>query len=387
MKIIQIISRLNIGGASPQVIHLTRALQERGYEARLIRGQEPDHEGNMLAEAARVGVEPVLIPELGREIDPRRDLVTLYKLVRFLRAERPDVVHTHLAKAGALGRLAAWLTGVPVILHTYHGHVFHSYFSPAKTAFFLRVERALARVSQGLIAISPSQQQELAAYLRVAPERLTMIRLGLDLTPFQSAEAGRFRRELGLGDEVPLVGIVGRLAPVKDHRLFLATAAVIRRRRPDVHFAVVGDGELRLELEAEASRLGLGERIHFTGWRSDMPQVCADLTVSLLTSHNEGTPTTVIEALASACPVVATGVGGVPDLMVDGIHGFVVAGRDPAHLADRTLALLDDAALRRRMGHAGRSRMLFAYSLKSFVDQTANLYLELMQQRKRRMAP
>lgn len=378
LKVARIISRLNIGGPSHQAIHLTRALAERGFDTILVVGREAPQEGNLFALAAEHGVHPVVVDELGRELDPKRDLSTLARLIRLFRQHRPDIVHTHLAKAGAVARLAAWLTGVPVIVHTYHGHVFRGYFSPARTRVFLGVERALARITNALIAISPLQQREIAEYLAVPMQKLHLVPNGFDLEPFGEPEkAGGFRCSLGLSDGEMLVGIVGRLTAIKDHQLFLQAAALVAARHSGVQFVVVGDGELREQLEGTALALGIKNRVHFTGWRTDMPEIFADLTLSVLTSRNEGTPTAIIESLASRCPVVATAVGGVPDLITDGAEGFLVAERSADLLADRILALLADQGLRQRMGEAGRRKMRQNHRLPALVDNITNLYAGL----------
>jgi glycosyltransferase involved in cell wall biosynthesis len=379
LKIVRAITRLNIGGPAIHAILLTQGLQDERFQSVLVSGQEAPGEGNMLDLAARCGVRPVMVEELGREISLRNDLLAVRRLYRLFRAERPRIVHTHLAKAGTAGRLAARLAGVPIVLHTYHGHVFHSYFSPARTAFFLNVERVLARLTDRIIAVGEKQRRELVGY-RVAPARkIVPIPLGLPLEPMLGAEQerGGLRRELGLNGVHQLVGIVARLVPIKAHEIFLEAAAELRRRQPNARFLVVGDGERRAELEARARALGLEDVALFLGWRRDMRTVYADLDVVVLSSLNEGSPVAVIEAMAAGRPVVSTDVGGVGEVVTPGESGLLVPPRDPRALAEAVSALLSDPAAAERMGHAARSAVYPKYSSTRLIADLERLYLEL----------
>ena len=323
------------------------------------------------------GVQPRILPELGREISPADDVVALAKMVRFIRGQRPDVVHTHMAKAGTVGRLAARLCGVPLIVHTYHGHVFHSYFSPAKTRVFLTIERALGLATDRIIVLGDGQRDEIAAY-GVAPRRkLEPIRLGLELGQFLHAEKARgdFRRELGLDASTPLIGIVARLVAIKAHEVFFESAREVLRAQPAAKFVVVGDGERRHELVHLAQQLGIAESVLFVGWRRDMLNVYADLDVVALSSLNEGSPVALIEAMASGRPVVSTAVGGVPDVVIDGVTGLTVPPSNPPAMAEAILCLLRDHALARRLAGAGRRHVYPRYDSSRLVDDVRSLYL------------
>ena len=255
----------------------------------------------MLDFARARDVEPIVLPALGREISPLDDLGALARMVQLVHRLKPDVLHTHMAKAGTVGRLAARICGVPLVVHTYHGHVWNSYFSPVKTRIFLTIERALGLATNRIIVVGDGQRAEIASY-GVAPlNKLVTIRLGLELGQFLGAERtrGEFRRELGIAADVPLVGIVGRLVPIKAHEIFLQAAVKIRAALPNAQFLIVGDGERRQELETLADHLGLTGSVRFLGWRRDMVRVYADLDVVALTSLNEGSPVVLIEALAS----------------------------------------------------------------------------------------
>lgn len=379
----RVIARLNVGGPALHVILLTEKLGAPAFASTLVCGQIAPYEGDMRYLAEQRGVQPVVIPELGREISPLRDLATLWRLWRLMRAQRPHVVHTHTAKAGIVGRAAAWLAGVPVIVHTFHGHVFHGYFGPAKTRLFILLERLAARLSDRVLTISPALRDELVRY-RIAPAaKIAVIPLGLDLAPFATTprRAGMVRRALGLDEATPLVGIVGRLTPIKNHRLFLEAAA---RLETPAHFAIVGDGECRHSLEAHAAALGLGARAHFLGWRQDLPAIYSDLDALVIASDNEGTPVSIIEAMAAGAPVVSTAVGGVPDLIDDGQTGLLVPPGDAPALAQALDRLLRDPELARRMAAAARPAALARFSIDRLADDLAALYRTLLREKMRR---
>jgi glycosyltransferase involved in cell wall biosynthesis len=270
--------------------------------------------------------------------------------------------------------------GVPIVIHTYHGHVFHGYFSPAKTGFFLTVERWLARHTDRLLTVSASLRRELLDLGIGSPERFTVIPLGLELDRFLNCEdvRGQLRAELGVNPETLLVGIVARLVPIKRHTCFLEAAAAVARRYPQCQFLLVGDGEERVELEHLCSRLALNGRVRFLGWRRDLERIYADVDLVVLTSANEGSPVSVIEAMASGKPVVAARVGGVPDLVEDGVTGLLVPPENPAAVAEAIGALLADARRRQTFGQAGRKRVYPAFSAERLLDDMDRLYTELV---------
>lgn len=338
-------ARLNVGGPAIHVTLITKYLGPPAYDSRLVAGVVGPEEGDMSYYAAAHGVEPVIVPELGRELHPLRDLITLWKLHRLMRDFKPHIVHTHTAKAGFVGRLAAWLAGVPVIIHTFHGHVFHGYFSPTKTRLFIVLEQFAARLSDRIITLTENLREALADTYRIAPhEKIIVMPCGLDLAAFAAAQrkTGAFRHEWGIAPEAPLISIVGRLVPVKNHALFLQAAARVRQMRPEARFAIVGDGELRASLEAQVDALGLRDAVTFTGWQRDVLPVYADSDVLVISSVNEGTPFTVIEALAAGCPVVATAVGGLPEFLAGGKLGALVPCGEAEPLAAAIAATLAD---------------------------------------------
>jgi glycosyltransferase involved in cell wall biosynthesis len=392
----RIITRLNVGGPSFQAIHLTQRLQGSGFECALLVGDVGPAEGSMEPMAAARGVAFQRVPGLGREISPLSDGATVLRLYREMRRWQPDIVHTHLAKAGAVGRVAARMAGVPVCIHTYHGHVFHSYFSRRRTDVFLRIERRLARWTDRIVVLSRSQEQEIVGFGVARPERISCIPLGLELDPFLGAARyrGRLRHELGIRAETPLVGIVARLVAIKSHSLFLEAAAKVSRRMPETRFLIIGDGGLRAALESQARALGFqvcswdakhkevsptGSRpiVYFLGFRSDLPAIYADLDVVALCSRNEGLPVSIIEALAAERPVVATDVGAVRDLIAPGVTGELVPSGDPDGIARGILALLENRERAGAMAKAGRERVYPHLTLDRLEQDIRRLYTGL----------
>ena len=256
----------------------------------------------------------------------------------------------------------------------------HGYFSPAKTRVFLTIERWLGRFTHRLVTVSEAVRQDLLRLEISTPDRVVVIPLGLQLEPLLSCESrrGQLRSELGLGEDALLVGIVARLVPIKAHEVFLDAAAHVAAREPLSQFLLVGDGERRAELEALVDRLGLRERVLFLGWREDLDRVLADLDIVALTSRNEGSPVCLIEAMAAARPVVATRVGGVGDVVEDGVTGCLVEIDNSQQMAQAILALFGGPERRVRMGQAGRRRVYPAFGIQRMLGDINRLYQELL---------
>jgi glycosyltransferase involved in cell wall biosynthesis len=378
-----IIARLNIGGAALYVIELIERLNASGYAGELVCGVVGANEGDMQYVADQKGVTVTVIPSLGREISPVSDLKTLFELWQIIRHERPDIVHTHTAKAGFVGRIAARLAGVPVILHFFNGHVFSGYFSPAKTRAFILLEQFCALLSTRIITVSEGQKRELSAVYHITrADHIDVIETGFQLDSLAAIQRheGDFRAQFDIPPAVPLIGIVGRLVPIKNHDLFLSAAQIVHQQNPDAYFVLVGDGERRAELEAAAEKLGLKDRLRITGWIADMRPVYSALDVLVLSSLNEGLPVCLIEAMAARVPVVATAVGGIPDLVAQGELGMLTPLNDPAGMANAMLKAL-------RVSPAEletiKARALDRFSMARSLDRTLELYSRLLKKAER----
>ncbi|MBI4860740.1 MAG: glycosyltransferase family 4 protein [Candidatus Riflebacteria bacterium] len=374
-----VIARLNIGGPAVHVSLLASRLPA-AYDPVLITGEVGPDEGDMTYYAREQGVEPLQLAGLGRELRFLADLRLLWRLYRIFRAERPAIVHTHTAKAGAVGRLAAWLAGVPVIVHTFHGHVLKGYFGPVKTGIFTWIERALARVTDCIITLGDHQRTEILSFGVGTPDRVVAVPLGMDLEPFFGARPrpGALQRRLGLPESATLVGIVARLVPIKRPHDFVEAARQLAGRRADVHFVIVGDGELREELLDRVRSLSIEQRVHFLGWEKDLTTVYPDLSCLALCSANEGLPTAIIEAQAAGVPVVATSVGSVPDMVEDGRTGHLIPVGEPGRLAESIEMVLNDPGGARTMGLAARSRARDRYGLHRLMTDMDRLYRSLL---------
>jgi glycosyltransferase involved in cell wall biosynthesis len=380
VRVLRIIARLNVGGPALHTTLLTERLDPRRYDARLVAGTEAPGEGNYLRLHGSMPERVTVLPALGRDVRGAADVVVLGQLLALMRRVRPHVVHTHTAKAGTLGRLAAKLSGVPVVVHTYHGHVFHGYFSPGRTRVFLAIERALGRRTDCLLAVSETVRRELLTMGVGSPERFRVMPLGLDLDRYlrKDATRGSLRAELGIPPGTPVVAIVARLVPIKAHEVFLRAARLVCAVLPSTQFLVVGDGERREALERLTAELGLGASVRFLGWRRDLERIYADAWVVALTSRNEGSPVSLIEAMAAERPVVATRVGGVPDLVEDGVTGCLVPPDDPGALAEALVALLQDPERRQVLGKAALERVIPAFAAGRLVADVDTLYRELL---------
>jgi len=414
MKIVRVIARLNVGGPARHVVWLTEGLKRPEYESLLVAGTVPPGEDDMGYFATEMGVAPVFVPEMSREISPQ-DALTVWKLYKLLRRECPDIVHTHTAKAGTVGRLAGllyrWLTPAALFarprqcrfVHTYHGHIFHSYYGPLKTRLFLLIEKTLARlVTDRIVVISKQQREEIHEKFGVGRARqFVVIPLGLDTKPFAEwrTRGGEFREQLEVRQDDILVGIVGRITEVKNHQLFLQAAAMWKVKFSkglsgrSVRFVVVGDGHMRNALTAQARALGLTECLNFVGSRRDLENVYPALDIVALTSKNEGTPLTLIEAMANARPVISTAVGGVIDLLGEPLsasqgascevreRGISVPSGDASAFADGLQRLVNNADLRREIGERGLQFVSASYSKDRLLDDMKRLYADLLNEK------
>jgi glycosyltransferase involved in cell wall biosynthesis len=383
VRVLRVIARLNMGGPALHVAYLTHGLRERGYETTLVAGSLARGEDSMEFVARELGIEATHLPELRRDIAPIRDLQATLRLAQLIRRLRPDILHTHTAKAGAVGRMAASLVGdarPPIVVHTFHGHVLRGYFGPRLSYGFRLLERWLAKRTDALVAVSPEVRDELVR-LGVAPvEKFTVVRVGIELSVRVADLDGRAetRRRLGIAGDSFTVGWVGRMTGVKRTSDVLLAFKRLRERGVDAFLCMIGDGPERGQLERRAHELGIMKRTLFLGYQEQVAPYYAALDAMILPSGNEGTPVSAIEALAAGRPVVATRVGGLPDVVREGEDGFLVAPGAVDELADRLERLAADEELRRRMGEAGRARVLPRYSVERLIDDVDALYRSLL---------
>lgn len=389
-RVLRIINRFNLGGPTYNAAYLTKYLGD-GYETKLVGGTKDASEDSSEFILENLGLEAETLSEMRRSIHPLRDRQAYKKLRELIGDYKPDIVHTHASKPGALGRLAAHKMKVPVIVHTFHGHVFHSYFSPAITEFYKRLERKLASVSTRIIAISEMQKQELAFVHKICPpEKIEVVPLGFDLSRFhdEDGEMRRvFRTVYHLGPDDVAVAIIGRLVPIKNHGLFLGAFKKARSEtRVRTKAFIVGDGEMRREAEARCTELGLkytdgydpDADVYFTSWVKKVEFVNAGADIVALTSKNEGTPVSLIEAQAAERAVVSTRTGGIEDVVTHEKSAFLSAPDDEDTFAENLLKLINDAEMRSRFGKAGRDFVLEKFHYRRLAEDMTDLYNRLL---------
>lgn len=391
IRVMRLIARLNVGGPAIHAALLTQRMNPQLFDTQLISGVEGAHEGNMidlmtqgLGDDDWSSFKPTILPDLGREIALHHDLRTIGRLVRVMRRKRPHIVDTHTAKAGVVGRVAARIARVPVVIHTFHGNVFQGYFGPAKTRLFVEIEKTLARMTDRIIVLSEQQKREIMSLGIGRAERFEVMPCGLDLKPFVKADKwkGELRAQLGVDAQTPLIGIVARLVPIKAIHLFLEAAEIVLKQHPSALFLVVGDGELRADLEALSRRPGIENSVRFLGFRADLPRIYVDLDCVVLSSLNEGSPFAIIEALSAARPVVATDVGSVKDLIISDETGILVPSQNVDALAQGIMRVLDEPENARQWGIAGRERVYPARDIDRIIGDIEALYLEALAAKK-----
>ena len=407
IRILRLIARLNIGGPAIHVTNLTERFSNGRYQTCLVCGKVGSHEGDMSYLASEKGIQPLVIESLGPEISPTADILAFAKLRSLIQEFDPHIIHTHTAKAGTLGRLA----GVSLnrfrrrnrrikLVHTFHGHVFHSYFGPWKSFVFLQIERLLAKFTDRIVVVSPLQKRDICGRYGIAePDKVKVIPLGFDLSPYAHEsnvkEEWRLKLFPDSTEKTTIVGIVGRLTHVKNHRMLLEAAKVLKEvgSAHDFRFLIVGDGELKEELMTLASQSGIDGRVVFSGWQREMRPLYSAMDIFAVTSLNEGTPVTLIEAMAAGKPVVATAVGGIPDILGaidrEGTGRYKLTERGvlvPAGEADalaKALRFMNENKERvKALADKAREFVLEHYSLRRLVKDCELLYEELMASRR-----
>lgn len=396
-KILRIFNRMIIGGPALNVSLLTHFLAPK-YETKLVVGIPDPHEKTADFLLERFQVNPIVIPEMSRSVAFGNDFISYRKIKAIIEDFKPDIVHTHAAKPGAIGRMAAANCKVPVILHTYHGHYFHSYFSPLKTRAYLEIERFMAKKSTRIIAISEKQKLELAGTYRIAPpEKFEVVPLGLYLEPFQTEMAHKrnaFRKDFGLEEDCIAIGIIGRLAPIKNHRLFIeAISYVLKHTTQKVKAFIIGDGECLEEIKGFCKALNLefslpgapnfSKPIIFTSWRTDIDVVNAGLDIITLTSLNEGTPVSIIEAQANSKPIVSTLCGGIQDIIIENETALLSKVDDHPGFFNNLLKVVEDACLRKKMSEKGAQWAQEKFSHHRLIADMDKLYEKLLLEKNR----
>ena len=386
LRVMQVLTRMNVGGITHQVLLLSDQLRGQGHDVQLVAGRGGAQEGDCRSEAIRRGFQVHEVGRLSNEASPVSDALACLDLYRVFSRERPAVVHLHMFKARVLGSFAARLAGIPVVIQTLHGNVLEGYFNKYLSSLILFTERIVGWwLVHRLIAPTESLAKELLVRYRIVPGRKLLVqRVGFDRTPFEKMDdfKGRLRGKIGVNHQQLLVGVLARLVPIKGIGDFLeATALVVEStRQAGVSFIVVGDGPLRSELENRASALSLNGTCRFLGWIDDVRSFYADVDVVVLSSWNEGTPIGLLEAMAAGKAIVATCVGGVPDMLEDGVSALLVPSRKPQALGEAILKLVLDPGLRARLGHKAKQRVS-EFSSSALRDSMHKLYQDLLQEK------
>ena len=389
-RLLIIINRFVIGGQAADTIPLLYRLKDK-FQIKIIYGEkEADEIEPLFLLQQYQGLDIEKIPTLRRSINPFIDLITLFRLYKYISNYKPQIVHTHGAKSGFLGRLAAWVWGKTVIVHTFHGHLFHSYFNSITTKVFIFLERSLAGITHAAIALSPSQKSELVDQFKIFPaEKVFEIPLGMAAPDLNERDVSGIKTLYKLDEADVTIAIIGRIVPIKNHIDFLNIAIkVLKSGINNVKFLIIGDGNDRKMLESFLNENGYSfsgpgnikehSKFIFTSWIADMYSVIKELDIVVLTSSNEGTPVSLIEAQLCAKPVVAYNVGGVKDTFENNQSGYLVEKGNVEDFAQKLLALINDESLRTKMGLRGKEFSAIKYSKETEVNAIENLYTNLL---------
>jgi glycosyltransferase involved in cell wall biosynthesis len=391
-RVLRIINRLNLGGITYNVAYLSKYLAPE-FETMVLSGIKLDSEESSEFILDQLGLKATYLPEMRREISWKHDRAAYLKIKSIIRDFKPDIVHTHAAKAGTLGRLAAASCGVKAIVHTFHGHVFHSYFSPLRTRLFIHIERYLAAKSTRIIAISDIQKKELCEEFKICkPEKTAVVPLGFDLNRFRDSQPEKrnsFREQYKIADNELAIGIIGRLTAIKNHDLFLRSFSIaIKQSKIKAKAIIIGDGEDMHKMQMLCKDLSLKfcdnneinseAEVIFTSWIKNVDWPIAGLDIVAMTSLNEGTPVSLIEAQAANKPVVSTRVGGIENVLVQDITGLLSPSQDVNLFSENLLKLMNDEGLRNKLAQNGWQQVGTKYHYTRLVNDVRNLYLELL---------
>lgn len=390
IRILRILNRFNLGGPTYNASYLTKFL-DNDFETLLIGGKNGKYEASSLEIPHSLDIEPLILPELKREISPYYDLLAYKKIQRIIKYFNPQIVHTHASKAGAIGRWAAYHSNVPVIVHTFHGHVFDSYFDNLKTNFYISLEKELAKKTDLLIALSNNQKKDLCEKYKIAPDnKVKVIPLGFELNKFtidKDNKRNKIRSEFNISNDTFVFSLVGRIVPIKNHKLVIDALNMIKNNtNKQIKILFIGDGELRTELMEYANINNLkysyktfngDEDILFTSWRNDIDYIMAASDAILLTSNNEGTPVSLIEAQASKLPIISTNVGGVIDIVND--NAILINKNDSNALANAMVKIVNDFIIDDNILENRQNFILQNYSIDNLTNNLKNTYFELLE--------
>lgn len=376
IKVAHIITKLELGGAQENTLFTVKNLDRNRFVPILITGNE----GTLLEEAFKLDeVKIHLVPQLLREISPIKDLAAIYTIYKILKETRPEIVHTHSSKAGIIGRWAAYLAGVPIIIHSIHGFGFHESQGKVTRRLFIILERLTSMITDRFIVVSRENIKKGERFKIFRKERVRLIRSGIDMPRFRDPVVDRnaIKKGLGLDPDLPLVGMVACLKPQKAPLDFIMMASQVRQRFPSVNFIIVGDGELRDEVTEMISRLDLNAQMVLAGWRRDIPEIMKSLDIFVLTSRWEGLPRVILEARAAGLPIVATRVDGSQEVIIDTVNGYLVEPGDVKGMAERVIRLLSDPVMARMMGRAGQD-LPKEFDINLMLYEQEDFYEELL---------
>lgn len=379
LKIIRLQSRICIGGPAIHMEMLAKHLPHEKYETILVGGKVADDEKDVSAALQQKEISVVLLDSMKREVGIWDDFKSVFQFYRLLRIERPEIVCTHTAKAGAIGRIAAFMARTPVVVHTFHGHVFNNYFGKFKTRIFIYIERILARISDQIITISPAQYDDITETYRIAPRRkVSMVRLGLELEPLKTLNHNdNLKKDLNIPPGVILLGFIGRLVPIKNMGMAIRTLELLMQESPDYHLCIAGDGEEKRQWQVYCKERAIDSNVHFMGWIADIKYVLAGIDILILTSRNEGTPIAVIEAMASQIPVVATAVGGVPDLIHHDHTGYLVSIDDVSGMVHFIKQITKQPERTENIKREAAASVINQYDYRRMVREIDQIYTRL----------
>jgi glycosyltransferase involved in cell wall biosynthesis len=390
LRVLRIISRLSVGGSARQAVLLDAGLRDRGCETLLVYGPRPAHEGSLEELVTTYGVPALRVESFRRRIAPVRDVLTCISLLRLLFKVRPDIVHTHAAKAGVLGRATAAIYNLTrprarrcAVVHTFHGNVLQGYFGPATSGLIRMVERSMAKITDRIVTVSAQQRMEITERFRIAqPSKVQVVPVGHDLERLRSLPSVRRPSARDAEDDRIVIGFVGRFVAIKDLPALIEAFAIVHAQYPHARLLLAGDGEERAALEQLAADRGVAAHTRFVGWTTDLPSLYAELDILVLPSLNEGMPASLIEGMAAGCAVVATAVGGVPELVEAGRTGLLVPPGQPRQLAAALLQLVGDASRRRTLGEAARAAVVSRFAPGQLVAETFRLYEDAVHARR-----